>query len=86
LHDALASASRRFIGFWPTPRGVAVIERRRRDLSMICETIGRPSVERRVEELTGQQFGVGHGLLKTAEIGGCRCGTLQRVKREMVAA
>ena len=47
--------------------------------------LGRPPVGRKVEQAIRQQLGAGHGILKVAKIVGCGSGTVQRVKREMMA-
>jgi len=48
--------------------------------------LGRPSVGRKIEASIRQQLGAGHGILKVAKLVGVGSGTVQRVKREMVAA
>jgi DNA invertase Pin-like site-specific DNA recombinase len=48
-------------------------------------TLGRPSVGRKVEEAIRQQLGLGHGILKVAKTVRCGSGTVQRVKKEMLA-
>jgi DNA invertase Pin-like site-specific DNA recombinase len=47
--------------------------------------LGRPPVARKVEEAIQQQLAAGHGILKVAKLVGVGSGTVQRVKREMVA-
>ena len=47
--------------------------------------LGRPQVGRKIEETIRRQLGAGHGILKVAKMVGCGSGTVQRVKREMVA-
>jgi Resolvase, N terminal domain len=47
--------------------------------------LGRPQVGRGIEESIRRQLGAGHGILKVARMVGCGSGTVQRVKREMVA-
>jgi DNA invertase Pin-like site-specific DNA recombinase len=47
--------------------------------------LGRPKVGRKVEEAIRHQLSAGHGILKVAKIVGVGSGTVQRVKREMVA-
>src|ERR1700733_2091884 len=47
--------------------------------------LGRPQVGRKIEEAIRRQLGAGHGILKVAMMVGCGSGTVQRVKREMVA-
>jgi DNA invertase Pin-like site-specific DNA recombinase len=47
--------------------------------------LGRPMIGTRVEDAIRQQLEAGHGILKVARIVGVGSGTVQRVKREMVA-
>jgi DNA invertase Pin-like site-specific DNA recombinase len=47
--------------------------------------LGRPMIACRVEDAIRQQLRAGHGILKVAKIVGCGSGTVQRVKREMLA-
>jgi len=47
--------------------------------------LGRPPVGKKVEEAIRQQLAAGHGLLKVARIVGCGSGTVQKVKRQMLA-
>jgi DNA invertase Pin-like site-specific DNA recombinase len=47
--------------------------------------LGRPQVGRKIEDIIRRQLGAGHGILKVAKMVGCGSGTVQRVKREMVA-
>jgi DNA invertase Pin-like site-specific DNA recombinase len=45
----------------------------------------RPTIARKVEDAIRQQLAAGHGILKVARIVGVGSGTVQRVKREMMA-
>ena len=47
--------------------------------------LGRPSVGTKVEVAIRQQLAAGHGILKVAKLVGFGSGTVQRVKKEMVA-
>jgi len=47
--------------------------------------LGRPKVPLKVEEAIRKHLAAGHGILKVAKIVGVGSGTVQRVKREMVA-
>jgi DNA invertase Pin-like site-specific DNA recombinase len=47
--------------------------------------LGRPQVGRKIEETIRRQLSAGHGILKVAKLVGVGSGTVQRVKREMVA-
>jgi DNA invertase Pin-like site-specific DNA recombinase len=47
--------------------------------------LGRPTIAPKVEDAIRQQLEAGHGILKVARIVGVGSGTVQRVKREMVA-
>jgi DNA invertase Pin-like site-specific DNA recombinase len=47
--------------------------------------LGRPKVGRKVEEAIRHHLNAGHGILKVAKIVGVGSGTVQRVKREMIA-
>lgn len=47
--------------------------------------LGRPPVGKKIEEAIRQQLAAGHGVLKVARIVGCGSGTVQRVKRQMLA-
>jgi DNA invertase Pin-like site-specific DNA recombinase len=49
------------------------------------KTLGRPVVGTKVEEAIRQQLATGHGILKVANTVGCGSGTVQRVKKEMLA-
>jgi DNA invertase Pin-like site-specific DNA recombinase len=47
--------------------------------------LGRPKVGQKVEEAIRQHLSAGHGILKVANIVRAGSGTVQRVKREMIA-
>jgi DNA invertase Pin-like site-specific DNA recombinase len=49
------------------------------------KTLGRPVVGTKIEEAIRQQLALGHGILKVAKAVGCGSGTVQRVKKEMLA-
>jgi hypothetical protein len=49
------------------------------------KTLGRPKVGSKVEEAIRDHLTAGHGILKVAQLLGVGSGTVQRVKREMVA-
>lgn len=49
------------------------------------KTLGRPKVGPKVEEAIRSQLAAGHGMLKVAAMIGVGSGTVQRVRREMVA-
>jgi DNA invertase Pin-like site-specific DNA recombinase len=49
------------------------------------KALGRPQVGRKVEDAIRQQLAAGHGILKVAKIVGAGSGTVQRVKKAMVA-
>jgi DNA invertase Pin-like site-specific DNA recombinase len=56
-----------------------------RDREQGIKKLGRPPVGRKVEESIRHQLRAGHGILKVAKLVGCGSGTVQRVKKEMVA-
>ena len=58
----------------------------KRRLSYDLTPLGRLFFDDEIEEAIRTQLGAGHGILKVARIVGCGSGTVQRVKREMVAA
>ena len=47
--------------------------------------LGRPMVSAKIEEAIRRQLDAGHGVLKVAKLVGVGSGTVQRVKREIVA-
>ena len=47
--------------------------------------LGRPKVAPKVEDAIRRHLSAGNGILKVARMVGCGSGTVQRVKREMVA-
>jgi DNA invertase Pin-like site-specific DNA recombinase len=47
--------------------------------------LGRPKVGQKVEEAIRHHLSAGHGILKVAKIVGCGSGTVQRIRREMIA-
>jgi DNA invertase Pin-like site-specific DNA recombinase len=47
--------------------------------------LGRPRVSAKVETAIRTHLSAGNGILKVATLVGCGSGTVQRVKREMVA-
>jgi DNA invertase Pin-like site-specific DNA recombinase len=47
--------------------------------------LGRPQVDQKIEASIRWHLGAGYGILKVARMGGCGSGTVQRVRREMVA-
>jgi DNA invertase Pin-like site-specific DNA recombinase len=47
--------------------------------------LGRPKVPPEVEKAIQRHLSAGHGMLKVAKLAGVGSGTVQRVKREMVA-
>jgi hypothetical protein len=47
--------------------------------------LGRPKVSPKIEAAIREHLGAGYGILKVAAIVGVGSGTVQRVKREMVA-
>jgi hypothetical protein len=57
---------------------------------IVCASKGRSSAarrcRRRVESAICQHLAAGHGILKVAALVGVGSGTVQRVKREMVAS
>ena len=46
---------------------------------------GRPRIDAKIEDRVRQQLASGAGILKTAKVVGVGSGTVQRIKREMVA-
>ena len=47
--------------------------------------LGRPKVSAKIEAAIREHLNAGHGILKVAAMVGVGSGTVQRVKREMVA-
>ena len=47
--------------------------------------LGRPKVSAKIEAAIREHLNAGHGILKVAAVVGVGSGTVQRVKREMVA-
>jgi DNA invertase Pin-like site-specific DNA recombinase len=50
------------------------------------KTLGRPKVDAKTEAAIRTSVAAGNGILKTAKLVGCGSGTVQRVRKEMLAA
>jgi DNA invertase Pin-like site-specific DNA recombinase len=50
------------------------------------KTLGRPRIDARTEAAIRKSVAAGNGILKTARLVGCGSGTVQRVRKEMLAA
>ncbi len=70
-----------------TPYGKAMIQMAMNRVRQIPgKRLGRPPVGRKVEEAIRQQLAAGHGILKTSRITKTGSGTVQRVRKQMMAA
>ena len=50
------------------------------------KTLGRPRIDSKTEAAIRKSVAAGNGNLKTAKLVGCGCGTVQRIRKEMLAA
>jgi DNA invertase Pin-like site-specific DNA recombinase len=48
--------------------------------------LGRPRVDAKIEAAIRKSVAAGNGILKTAKLVGCGCGTVQRIRKEMLSA